>query len=80
MPWQVSAYQEALAEETGLEFGDKWIMRFMKEDKVDKKTGEVLQFAGEYEFAEFPSYQHAGHFEAFLACKTIFFASKAFVY
>lgn len=67
MAFQVSAYQQALEEEFGYEYGDKWILRFQKEDKYDKKTGELLCEAGEFEPRAFPKEDHRDHFRAFLA-------------
>lgn len=50
---QVSAYQEADAEESGSEYGDKWIIRFDKND-------------GTFEAHSFPLSEHKQDFEAFL--------------
>jgi hypothetical protein len=50
---QVSAYQEADAEESGCEYGDKWIIRFDKKD-------------GTFEARSFPLSRHAQDFGAFL--------------
>lgn len=54
--YQVSAYQEADAEESGRVYGTKWLMRF------DKETGEFEA----HEYAE-----HDKDFQTFLACLTI---------
>jgi hypothetical protein len=54
--YQVAAYQEADAEESGAIYGTKWLMRF------DKETGEFEA----HEYAE-----HQQDFKVFLACLTI---------
>lgn len=54
--YQVAAYQEADAEESGATYGTKWLMRF------DKETGEFEA----HEYAE-----HQQDFKVFLACLTI---------
>lgn len=53
MRYQVSAYQYADTEESGREYGDKWIIRF------DKNTGE-------FEAKNFSSEDHPKDFVAFL--------------
>ena len=53
MRYQVSAYQAADAEESGCEYGNKWIVRF------DKNTGG-------FEAREFPLAEHQDDLAAFL--------------
>ena len=55
---QVSAYQEADSEESGCEYGDKWIIRFGKDD-------------GEFEAKSYPLSQHKKDFSAFLGCLAV---------
>ncbi|MEK7524000.1 MAG: hypothetical protein AAB588_03125 [Patescibacteria group bacterium] len=55
MAMQVSAYQEAEAEEHGTKYGDKYILRF------DKNTGQ-------FETKSFTHAEHIEHFQGFLAC------------
>lgn len=55
MAMQVSAYQEAEAEEHGTKYGDKCIIRF------DKNTGD-------FEAKWFAREEHKAHFQGFLAC------------
>lgn len=52
MMYQVSAYQQADMEESGREYGSKWILRF------DKDTGE-------FEAKEFLAEEHEDDFKAF---------------
>lgn len=70
--FQVAAYEEADTEESGIVYGDKWIIRFAKEDKYDEKTGELIERAGTFEAVCIPSSEHAADFAAFLAAKTIY--------
>lgn len=69
--FQLSGYQHAHAEEFGTKFGSKFIARLIKKDKYDKKTGELLQAAGDFEFKEFPAEEHESHFKGFLNCLEI---------
>lgn len=57
MRYQVSAYQQADMEESGCEYGDKWIIRF------DKTTAE-------FEAKCFPADEHKKDFAAFLGLLT----------
>jgi len=54
--YQVAAYQEADTEESGAVYGNKWIMKFGKDD-------------GEFEAKEFA--EHDKDFKVFLACLAI---------
>jgi hypothetical protein len=65
MRYQVSAYQQADTEESGCVYGDKWIIRFAKDDKYDKKTGELIEAAGSFEAKPFPLVEHEKDFAAF---------------
>lgn len=67
MTWQVAAYQEATTEEHGTVYGDMHIIRFQKEDKIDK-YGNVKAVAGEFEVKSFPAADHEERFRGFLAC------------
>jgi len=67
MAFQVAAYQEAESEEHGTVYGDKWLLRFSKEDKFDK-NGKLTQVAGDFEAKCFPREEHDKHFQGFLAC------------
>ncbi len=69
--FQVSAYQAAYTEEHGTKFGSKWILRFVKEDKIDRNTGIVIQEAGTFEAKEFKAEEHEGHFKGFLGALEI---------
>lgn len=55
MAFQVSAYQEAEAEEYGTKYGDKYILKF------DKYTGEFQTKCFQVE-------EHEQHFQGFLSC------------
>lgn len=77
MAFQVSGYQEADTEENGTEYGDKYLLRFAKEDKFDKKTGQQTQVAGEFEAKCFKASEHKGHFRGFLACLELKKQAKA---
>ena len=56
--YQVSAYQAAKEEESGKEYGSKWIMYFSKDD-------------AEFRAFEIPAGEHKQDFKAFLSCKNI---------
>ncbi len=66
MRYQVSGYQAMDEEESGCVYGDKWIMRFAKDDKYDKKTGVLIEKAGTFEAKMFPREEHEKDFAAFL--------------
>lgn len=61
--WQISAYQAALTEEFGTEFGDAYILR------LDKDTGK-------FEAKVLPKEEHIERFHPFLACLRIKQASR----
>ena len=75
--FQVSGYAEADAEESGIVYGDAWILRFIKEDKYDKKTGELKHKAGTCETLCIPASERAADFEAFLGALAIDKRKKA---
>jgi len=75
MALQASAYQEAMTEEYGTQFGSKWLLRFAKEDKFNK-SGNLTQKAGDFEYKSFPTEDHDVHFRGFLACLEIKKQSK----
>jgi len=56
--FQVSAYQSADEEESGMKYGSKWIMYFSKED-------------GSFTAFEIPADEHKDDFSAFLGCVAI---------
>ena len=61
---QTAAYQYARAEETGEEYGPRWLARF------DKETGE-------FEYKVLPVEDFEPDFEAFLGIKTVYHRLKA---
>lgn len=75
--FQVAAYEEADAEESGAVYGEKWLMRFAKEDKLDKTTGDIKEKAGTFEAVAFSPDEHQADLEAFLAAKTIYERKRA---
>lgn len=76
MVFQVAGYQEAATEEFGTIYGDKWLLRFQKEDKEDK-NGNIVQRAGEFEAKSFYASDHPVHFRGFLSCLELKEQSKA---
>lgn len=69
--YQVAAYEEAEREESGQVYGDKLIMRFAKEDKYDKKTGELIEKAGSFAIKTIPHTDHESDMRAFLGCLAV---------
>lgn len=67
---QVAAYQRAAEEEGSKYDGDPWIVRFSKKDKIDKKTGKVIEKAGTFEAESFDDIER--YFQGFLAAKSLY--------
>jgi len=69
MRYQLAGYWLALEEELRKEFNRGYIAQFVKEDVIDKKTGEVIDKAGEFHILEIPRKEYLKDKKAFLGLR-----------